>query len=581
MSPPASLDAEVRAARAGVALASAEPYALAEIAGEDRREFLQNQFPADLAPLASGEGVYTAYLDRKGRITHDLLVLDLGDRFWILSPRDRLRSLLDKLEDHHFRERVTVEDRSAGLAVLELHGPGMVELLARAGGSPIPPRPFGHAELRVGGIPVRVVADPWTGAPGGHLVLPRGDLARVEDALEEAGGETGIVRIGEDALEVLRIEGGRPRYGADMDEGTLLPELGMPGMVSYEKGCYLGQETVARVHARGHVNRLLLGLEIEGTAVPEPGTRVLRGDEPAGETRSACFSPTLGRAIAFAMLRVRIADAGTVVHLASPAGLVAATVRELPLYRTPGPKEEAAALYRRALEAFGADRFEEALALFERAALFDPSRLDAREGAGIAYERLGRMDDAKAAMESITDADPEHVMAWTNLSRYHAQEGNLEEAERIKGKVSALVWKREARERAAERRSQEDEASRRARLEARIGLFREVLAMDPDDLVANFGLGKLYLDLERFEEAIPRFEKAVERDPGYSAAYDHLGTALRSLGRNDRAAAVFRAGIEAATRKGDLIPKRSMSRKLAELDEGGPPASPAGDPPSA
>lgn len=562
---------EVRAARTRAVLSTGEPYAFAEVAGEDRRDFLQNQLPVDVSSLA-GRGAYTAYLDRKGRITHDLILTDLGDRYGLFAPRERLGSLLSKLEEHHFRERVTFSDLSAVFAVRELHGPAVPVLLARAAGMRVPADSFATVSGRVEGVPVTFTVDPWTGDPGGHLLVLRDGLSRAEQAL--AAGEA--VLAGDDGLEILRIEGGRPRFGADMDERTLLPELGFPDMVSYRKGCYLGQETVARIHARGHVNRLLLGLELDGDHVPEPGTVVLAGEEPAGETRSACWSPSLDRPIALAVLRPKLADAGAVVHVRLPTGLVPARVRELPFYRTPGPKEAAEGLYREGQAAFRGDRYEDALGRFERAVLLDPSRLDALEAAGICQERLGRMEEARETMQSIVDADPEHVMAWTNLSRYLAQEGNLEEAERIKGRVTALLWKREAGERAARRQAAEDEAARRSRLESRIALFREVLALDPDDLVAHFGLGKVLLDLERWEESAASFRNAITRDRDYSAAFDHLATALLRMGRSEEAAEVLRAGIEAASRRGDLMPKRSMARKLAELEVGTPGSEPPG-----
>jgi folate-binding protein YgfZ len=396
-------------------------------------------------------------------------------------------------------------------------------------------------------------------------VVPREAVARVELLLLDPATGTPLLQVDETVLEILRIEGGWPEFGVDTDERTLLPELGRPEMVSYDKGCYLGQEPVARIHARGHVNRLLMGLEVEGDVVPEPGTTVLRGETAAGFTRSACRSPSLGRVIALAYLRPKEAEPGATVHLRLPDGLVAASVREPPLYRVPGPREAAESLYREGLDAFRQDRFEDALRLFERATLLNPQHLDAFESMGICYERLGRGEEAAETMEALTRMSPEHIMAWTNLSRYRAQAGRIEEAEKIKGHVTYLAWKREAGERAQERKAQEEEATKRARLEERIHLFEQVLALDPDDVVANFGLGKTLHDLERWEEAVPRLQKAVEVQPSYSMAYNLLGTCFFRLERREEAESAWRRGISEATRRGDLMPRRDMERKLAEL----------------
>ena len=535
-----------------------ERYGVVEVTGTDAASFLDAQLPVGVLDLAPGTGAHSAYLDAKGRITHDLRLFRLEDRILILARRPDLESLVAKLESYHIREALTT--RVSELRVWEIHGPATPEILGRLSGSRIPPDPYTHLEFVLGGASVRYLVDPWSGDSGGHLVFSPETIELLRTALQSAN----VPPVDESVLEVLRIEGGQFERSLDLDERTLLLELGMPEMVSHQKGCYLGQETIARVHARGHVNRRFLGLELEGADVPEPGSLVLQGETPVGETKSACFSPSLDRPIALAMMRA-VVEPGAVVHVRIGSSLVAATVRELPLYRTPGPREASEALYRQGMEAFKHSRFEDALQLFERSILMNPQHLLAFESMGITQERLGRLEDAMQTMESLTQIAPDHVMAWTNLSRYYAQAGRIADAERIKGHVTYLVMKQEAGEKAAVRKAREDKVSERARLEERVGLFEQVLAMDPEDVVANFGLGKVLLDLERWEDALPYFRKAIEKQASYSMAYNHLGTCLMQLGRSDEARDVFRAGIEQATRRGDLIPRRDMERKLTDL----------------
>lgn len=568
---PTTAPAGVRELRSRAGLSPFGPFAVVEIGGGDRVSFLQAQLPADVAALEAGEGVYTACLDAKGRIAQDLLLLELGDRAWAVLRRELIPSFLEKLERYHIREDLVLTDRSAELAVLELHGPSTPVILAAAvppapGPAPgISMEPYGHRELTLGKRTVRFVARPWTGDVGGHLIAARDDADAVREALLAAGRGEGLVEVGADAMETLRLEGGLPRVGVDVDERTLLLELGRPEMVSHTKGCYLGQETVARIHSRGHVNRILTGLLVDGDRVPEPGTLVLDADSPVGETRSAGFCPSLDRVGALAWIRVQASEPGTVVHLRGDGGLIAARVAPLPLYRPPGPREQAETLYRQGMEAFTRDRYQEALGRFERAALMDPGRMDVFESMGICYERLGRLAEAEETMRGLTEMDPENVMAWTNLSRYLARAGRIEEAEKLKGRVTYLVWKKEAGEKEAARRNEEAAEERERRLTERMGLFRQVLDLDPEDVVANFGLGKILLDLERYRDAVPHFERAVAGQKDYSMAFNHLGTCLMRLDRLDEAAAVFRQGIAAATRKGDLVPKRDMTRKLEAI----------------
>lgn len=567
---PTTFPAGTRSLRTRAGFSLSEPFGLAEIAGADRGSFLQAQLPADVAALSAGEGVYTATLDAKGRIGQDLLLLELGDRFWAVLRRELIPAFLERLERYHIREDLRISDRSAETAVLELHGPASPVVLAAAVGSGpgrLPLEPYRHREVTIGGRSVRFVARPWTGDVGGHLIAAREDVEAVKAGLLVAGREEGLVEVGAEGLEVLRVEGGLPRVGVDVDGRTLLPELDRPAMFSLTKGCYLGQETVARIHSRGHVNRVLTGLLVDGDRLPPAGTLIMDGDLPVGETRSAAFCPGLERVGALAMMRVASSEPGTVVHLRLEGSLVAARTAALPLYRPPGPREEAERLYRQGMEAFKVDRYPEALERFERAALMDPGRMDAFESMGVCYERLGRIAEAEETMRGLTEMDPENIMAWTNLSRYTAQSGRIEEAEKLKGKVTYLVWKKEAGEQEAARRNEEEEAERKRRSAERIGLFRQVLEMDPDDVVANFGLGKALLDLERYEEAVPHFERAVAGQKHYSMAYNHLGTCLQQLERLEEAAGVFREGIVAATAKGDLVPRRDMARKLEEIEE--------------
>lgn len=572
--------AGVHTVRSRAGFAASGPYAAVRITGPDAADFLDGQLPVDVRALEPGAGAYTASLDAKGRITQDLVLLSLGDDAYCAVLRRELAApFAEKLERYHIRERVEIAVTEGDPLVFEIHGPAAPAVLARAsGGRKAPTDPYRHASLDIGERTVRFVSHPWTGDPGGHLLVAAADRDAVEAAVLQAGEADGIGVLDGDALEILRIEGGTPRYGVDMDERTLLLELDREAMVSHTKGCYLGQETVARIHSRGKVQRVLTGLVIEGDAVPPAGSLILADETPVGETRSAVHSPSLKRVVALAMLRRQASEPGTVVHVDMASGgsdagggsraarRVAATVRALPLYRAPGPREQAEALYGKGMEAFKGDRFQEALECFERATLMNPEHYAAYESAGVCLERLERLDEAVETMQSLTAMDPDNVMAWTNLSRYHARQGRIEEAERIKGHVTFLVMKKEMGRKAAERKAEEDAVIRRKLLEGRIELFRQVLALDEEDVVANFGLGKIYLDLERYEEAVPHFERAIAGKRHYSMAYNHLGTCLMKLGRREEAEAAFREGIEAATVKGDFIPKRDMERKLTELD---------------
>lgn len=566
LSPPGSPAAEVRATRGHVGFTLRGSAGVLEVRGPDHRAFLQAQLPADLTALDPGRGCYTARLDNKGRILADFVLAVLEDRIWILASEDRLSALAEDLERYHILESLTCEVRE-DLAVSELHGPGVPEILAGAAGKALSHERYHHAGLTLGGVDARFLAHPWSGETGGRLIHAREAGKEIREALAVAAGARGLAELSPEALEILRIEGGTPRYGVDIDQRTLLPELGREDeMVSYTKGCFLGQETVARIHSRGHVNKLLRGLLLDGDRVPEPGTLLVADGTPVGEIRSAVWSPSLERVIALGFVRRGHLAPGAIVHAKLGGEFIPAEVRDLPLYRRPGPEEQAVSFYRRGLDAFQQDRFADAERLFERALLMNPGHFPALESLGIAQERQGRVEEAIDTMQSLADSDPDNVMAWTNLSRYFAQQGKIAEAEDAKGRALSLSWKAEAGEAEARQREAEQAESRRRELEERVGLFRQVLEMDPEDVIANFGLGKILLDLGRHQEAEPLLRRAVELQEDYSTAYSHLAAALLAQGKRDAGREVLIKGIAVAGSKGDLMPQREMERRLAETE---------------
>ena len=552
----------VRRVRSGAGLARESLFGSLLVSGPDALSFLDSQLPAAIPRVDEGAGGVTARLDRLGRV-HTLFAYTRdGDAMVLLPLRERVGFLAEDLDRFHIREDLAF-DSGAGVSVLELHGPETSAVLHRLTG--VRPR-TGTGDLtrcEVAGIPVRFVFHAWTGSPGGHVLV---ESAQANDVVRAIAGDSAVTELTPEDLEVLRIEGGWPLPGRDLDEKTLILELDRDDeLVAFDKGCYLGQETVARVHSRGRVQKLLRGLVFEGEQIPPPGTLLFSGDDPAGETRSGVHSPALDSTVVLAWVSRRFADDDEVLHAKLGANWVPARVVRLPLYRTPGPAEQARVFYRSGNEAFGAGEFDTALGWYEKAVLMNPGFVDAYEALGICHERAGRLTEATEVMEELATMDPGHAMAWTNLSRYYARDGRIAEAETAQVRANALIARQRQGDEDAAKLQAETQAEDQKRKEERIAIFRQVLELDPDDVVANFGLGKLLLDLGRPAEAILLFAKSVEGKPDYSMAYNLWGESLAGAGRTDEAADVWRRGIEVAGSQGDLMPKRAMTGRLAEL----------------
>jgi folate-binding protein YgfZ len=231
------------------------------------------------------------------------------------------------LDKYLFAEKVGIEEVSATRALLLLAGPDAPALVKRVAGAVPPEAAWAHVAGAVDGVGVRLVRGAGeTGETEVWLLAP----ADAGDAIVRALLDAGAQPVAAAAAEVLRVEAGSPRFGHEVDASVLLPEIPFADLVSHTKGCYPGQEVVVRIRDRGHVNRHLRGLVLEGDAVPEPGSEVVAGDAAIGAVTSATYSFGLKRPIALAMVRRQHAEPGTAVGVRLGDRVVAATVSALP-----------------------------------------------------------------------------------------------------------------------------------------------------------------------------------------------------------------------------------------------------------
>jgi len=289
------------------------------LTGEDAKEFLAGQVTNDIVGLAPGTGCYAAVLTPKGKMLGDLRVLDAGDELLLDTDRAALQAVFDTLRRATIGYRVEMHKRTLQRGLLSLIGPRAREV---AGAPDLPASEHAHAAAEIGGKPVRLIATDV----GVDVLCLAEDTEAVRDALVAAGAEP----VPEEAAEVVRVERGRPRWGAELDESIIPQEAGLnERAVSFTKGCYVGQETVARLHWKGKPNRYLRGLRLAGPA--EPGAALLLGEREVGRLGSVAESPTHG-IIGLAVLR-REAGIGDVVRVGD--GDVTATVAELPFDGSP------------------------------------------------------------------------------------------------------------------------------------------------------------------------------------------------------------------------------------------------------
>jgi folate-binding protein YgfZ len=281
MSVTVELDAQYRQLKEECGVLARDGRGVIAVRGADAAEYLQGQLTNDVEALAVGEGQYAALLDRKGRMQTDLRVLRIAEDAIQLDcepePKDQA---LRHLTMYSVGREVEVADATEGAALLSLIGPRAAEI---AGAPPLPE--FANQTVAVAGTEALAVGT----RDGIDLFAAVADRERLRAALLEAGA----VEVTPEAAEIVRIEAGIPRFGAEMDAGTMPAEAGIvEGAVSFTKGCYIGQETVARLHYKGKPNRHLRGLRLSAAAVP--GAPLRLGDKEVGALAGAVVSPALG-----------------------------------------------------------------------------------------------------------------------------------------------------------------------------------------------------------------------------------------------------------------------------------------------
>jgi tRNA-modifying protein YgfZ len=293
------IDAQYRQLREECGLVERPDRGLLVVGGPDAADYLQGQLTNDTEAIAPGAWIYAALLDRKGHMQADMRVLRPGDgpELWLDLEPEGLAAASRHLQTYKIGRQVEVSDESDGHTLLSLIGPRATEI-ARAVES---------VALRSG--------------EGVDLIVPASERDRIDEALLAAGA----VEVSAEAAEILRIEAGRPRFGAEMDTGTMPAEAGIvERAVSFTKGCYIGQETVARLHYKGRPNRHLRGLKLSAPA--QPGESLRLGEKEVGSLGSSAVSPALGP-IGLGILR-REAEPGATVAVSEDG--VTAEVAALP-----------------------------------------------------------------------------------------------------------------------------------------------------------------------------------------------------------------------------------------------------------
>jgi folate-binding protein YgfZ len=286
-----------------------------EMRGDDRAAFLHNLCTNEIRKLSPGAGCEAFLTDARGHLLFHVFVHCRPDSLLVETVPGREEQLLAHLDRYLIREKVELAGRGDATAELLIAGPQAAAALIKLAGAPLPEARLANVELKLADRAAMVVDVDLT-QPGGFLVIcDRAGAEAIWRDLVDAGARP----CGLQALEIARIEAGFPWFGVDLGDKNLPQEAARDAQaISFVKGCYIGQETVARIDALGHVNKTLVGIQFSGASVPEAGLELNAAGQSVGHVTSACYSPRLQAALALAWVRRGNNEPGAVLE--SPLG---------------------------------------------------------------------------------------------------------------------------------------------------------------------------------------------------------------------------------------------------------------------
>ena len=322
---------EYQAVRQGVGLSDLSHRGWVRMTGADRQRFLHAMVSNDTASLEPGQGCYTTFLTNKGRMIADFVVYAETDAYLLEMQPQLVQPFIDALQWFIISEDVTLQDERGVWGCLALQGPRAADLLSQASGQEVPELPiYAHVQYRLDGHDVHLIRRSQADELGYQLLTSQAALPAVWQTLWSHRETCGAQAVGLAALEVLRIEAGIPIYGIDMTDETIPIEANLSDAISYTKGCYIGQEVIARIDARGHVNRKLVGFLLDGEVLPPSGAKIVASQREVGWVTSSTYSPARRQNIALGYVRHEVWDAGTELQIQTDGTSVRAVVRALP-----------------------------------------------------------------------------------------------------------------------------------------------------------------------------------------------------------------------------------------------------------
>ncbi len=330
-----TVTAEHTAVRQAVGLSDLSHRGKIRVTGDDRIKWLQSIISNDILPLQPGQGRYSSFLTHKGKMLGYFRLYIQPDSVWIEDVGEVGDATFQALRKFLlYGTKAKMDNCAESWGLLLVSGPNAAEVVSSAFGTDVRSMPLLQTtSVSVDGQAALILRTEETGEQDFEILMPAEQVTTAWEQLMTAGAPFGIRPVGAGALDILRIEAGLPKAGPDLNEEIVPPEANLEGKAfSLSKGCYPGQEVVARMDTYGNVRRHLVGLILKNEAVPPKGSKLFSGDREVGWISSAVFSPQQQAVLAFGFPLRDFSAPGTALTVAVAGTRHAATVHALPFY---------------------------------------------------------------------------------------------------------------------------------------------------------------------------------------------------------------------------------------------------------
>lgn len=464
--------------------------------GPDALQFINSQTTNNVEKLIPNSFQFNSILDLSGKIVASFILSKISEQEFKLSvQQDFATSLLERIEKYHIAEEFEVNliEEKTFLNINSDH----------------------------------------SGVVGMYFF--EGDKISFGSSLENLGSD--------ENFKLLQILTGVPFLGKQASPGELINNTYFDELsVDYSKGCFPGQETVAKIQTRrGAAYKPVLGIS------DQPITELKIDGKVVGKVLDSIEIDKSHYYYLSLLRNYRIDNSeieGVRIHYYP--------------YISVSKSELAQEFYDTAVELFQSDKDSEAKVYFEKAIACNPTFEDAYESLGVLYGRLEDYTKAIELMEKLKEINPKSMMAYTNLSLFHMKLGHIDTAEDFKSQATLLNFELLGDEAERKKQQEEVEARKLAERDRREGMFLQVLEMDPEDAMANNGMGEILFEKADYLQAREHFQKAISADKKYSVAYLGLAKSLIKLNDTEELAQILTLGMEIAGKNGDLMPANEM-----------------------